>query len=84
MQNDIHQRLGSVTSEAYLQGQSQTDTLSGERDLLQEDMPKAAGGQGLQLCPPAASDVFHSTNGCRSASCTWPWFLLCRQGGMVE
>src|SRR5207253_8315847 len=46
-QDDIHQRLGSVTSEAYLQGQSQTDTLSGERDLLQEDMLKSAGSQGL-------------------------------------
>ncbi len=47
MQYDIHQGLGPVATETGLQGQSQTGTFSGERDLLQDDILKAAGGQGL-------------------------------------
>src|SRR5215469_4572860 len=47
MQDDVHQRLGSIASKTFLQRQSQTDTLSGERDLLQYDIVKAAGSQGL-------------------------------------
>src|SRR5438132_3267873 len=47
MEDDIHQGLGPVASEVCLQGEGQADPLSGERNLLQDDMLEATGGQGL-------------------------------------